>query len=184
MAARTPRWISQPRRRTNREQRRSRPPISLPPPPPSLSASVCPLISCFHPRSWPGSDGADSAEQMPGQRCSRGGDSGRAVIPLPSIPSSHSRAFFYGNTVAESSLGFVNQRNMLQTLHPATAFPCTFGRNSPLSSRMDAQILFLEGGGARGNAAAPEKTLEHPGAALQVKAWPSRSSSTKNSNQS
>lgn len=49
---------------------------------------------------------------------------------------------------------------------------------------MDAQILFLEGGGrARGNAAAPEKTLEHPGAALQVKAWLSRSFSTKNANQ-
>lgn len=31
--ARTPRWISQPRTRTNREQRRSRPPISLPPSP-------------------------------------------------------------------------------------------------------------------------------------------------------
>lgn len=46
---------------------------------------------------------------------------------------------FYGNTVGESSLGFVNQRNILQRLHP---FPCTFGHNSALSSRIDAQILF------------------------------------------
>lgn len=123
-----------------------------------------PLISCFHERhacSWPGFDGADSAEQMPDQGCSHSCDSGRAVIPLPSVPSSPD--LFYGNTVAESSLSFVNQWNMLQTLHPATAFPSTFSHNSPLSSCKDTQILFL---GA---------LWEHPGSG--EKALTSRSSS-------
>lgn len=102
---------------------------------------------------------------MSDQGCSRGGDSGSAVIPLLGVPVVL-RPFFYGNTVAESSQGFVNQWNMLQTLHPATPFPSTLGHNSPLSSCKDARILFL---GPRGNVPAPEKRPQQPGAARQVK---------------
>lgn len=61
VAARTTRLISQPRSRTNRKQRASRPPISLPPPSLSASASVCPFSPVPIRVPLPGLDGADSA---------------------------------------------------------------------------------------------------------------------------
>lgn len=58
----------------------------------------------------------------------------------PAFPRLHlSQTYVYGNSATQSSPGpgFMNQRNMLQTLHPATRFPgsaLAFAHNSVLSS--------------------------------------------------
>lgn len=72
---------------------------------------------------------------------SSGCDSGSALIPLPSIPSSVSQPDrgFTGIPLQNHrrALRFMNQWNMLQTLHPATPFPgstLAFAHNSLLSS--------------------------------------------------
>lgn len=83
---------------------------------------------------------------MPDQGCSpslsfsSGCDSGSLSFHYPAFPRQLlSQTEVYGNTVAESSPGlvFMNQWNMLQTLHPATPFPgstLAFAHNSLLSS--------------------------------------------------